>query len=281
MAHVCCLLSPGTAEIDVLPTATSPYAVLEQGPFHAEHLAAGWTLFWSSSSYQFSQVNDLATNIAKQLVKGDACLVHPCCQQQMLRDLLRSKRLKTSKHPAHSKCNGRYAGNVSCASEHNASSTATGQRSLEGRYLDATGSTSCLNNQREISACHAFNAACTGQSSSSSAPSSSALASSDSRDNGAAAAGSLPAWEALPSGIITHVASFLQSSVIAVMPMYSTCRAWQRAVLEDDQLLLGITHKLNANKPFKPQHQLMQVTAKHRQPALLERVRRARASWLR
>jgi hypothetical protein len=53
-------------------------------------------------------------------------------------------------------------------------------------------------------------------------------------------------------------------------------RAWRRAVLEDDQLLLGLRFSLNTSRPFKSapaQHYRWQAASRQQHPALLLRVR--------
>jgi hypothetical protein len=54
-----------------------------------------------------------------------------------------------------------------------------------------------------------------------------------------------------------------------------TCRAWRRAVLDDDRLLLGLRFSLIVTRPFKPapaQHYRWHASARQQHPALLLRV---------
>ncbi|WIA29264.1 hypothetical protein OEZ86_011772 [Tetradesmus obliquus] len=151
--EACLLVDVGCAVPQLLPARTSVYEVLEKGPFHSIGLPSGWILHWSSSSYQQSEVNSVATNLAKQIIKGDACLVHPNC-------------------------------------------------------------------------------------------------------------------------VLGRVAGCLGAAVAAVLPMYTTCRAWRRAVLDDDQLLLSLRFSLNPVRPLKPapaQHYAWHAAARQQHPALLLR----------
>ncbi|KAF6266525.1 hypothetical protein COO60DRAFT_2299 [Scenedesmus sp. NREL 46B-D3] len=91
---------------------------------------------------------------------------------------------------------------------------------------------------------------------------------------GAAAAAAPPAWADLLEGVLGRVAGCLGSPVAAVMPMCSACRAWRRAVLDEDQLLLGLRFSLNVAQPFKPasaQHRYRHASARQQHPALLLR----------
>uniref|UniRef100_A0A383W981 Uncharacterized protein n=1 Tax=Tetradesmus obliquus TaxID=3088 RepID=A0A383W981_TETOB len=466
--EACLLVDVGCAVPQLLPARTSVFEVLEKGPFHSIGLPSGWILHWSSSSYQQSEVNSVATNLAKQLIKGDACLVHPNCEQHVLDELLHSRPWRTaqpcqpstprsSSSNSNSQAQQQFAweaadrlnpsGSASSSShaalkrahslQRIAAANSTRQRILSGMAAATAASSencsppmlstppqhnawynssswdsrqqhglahrqtsraatglppahmsscsaaagrasadrsslfvpeqlpfTCLRaqqlqpQQRHIqhmhtrgeaipfhlhnsssipsnnssrrhataavtgvslagppsAACscglcsHSY-ASCNSSSSSSSVPCGAAaaaactcngaaapcpssqvgcsqlqtqqcvgddveMAEAEEQQTAEAAAAAAPAWADLPEGVLGRVAGCLGAAVAAVLPMYTACRAWRRAVLDDDQLLLSLRFSLNAVRPLKPapaQQYAWHAAARQQHPALLLR----------
>ena len=273
---------------ELLPPDATPLDALGPGPLVAAASArlAGCVVSWLA--HASAELNEAASRLANQPVRGDACVVVADAAPGEIECLLRG-RLPRRKRACSAGAGADGGGLGAPSSPTRCSSIAAAALSAQrfgggasGGSGDAT-TTAAINcsKRRHLEAPATTAAAATAAAEEAAAvlhaPPAQQI---NAATEPAAAADPVAApWADLPAHVVSSVALRLGPSVAAVAPVLSACRAWRAALLGDDQLLRALAFRLDARAPFRSEHRLppaalrgyLRATCRH--PRLLARVR--------